>query len=291
MRVAIIGASGLVGGNCLRRWQAHTRWAVLGTHFSYPTPDTQPYNTLEPDAPGNVDLRGWQPDWIVHCGALTHVDYCEQHPDESYAKTVQALENTATLAQEIGARLVYISSDYVFDGEAGPYTEERAVNPLSVYGKHKLKAERLAQGLVPGALIIRITNVYGHEARNKNFIMRLVEQIRASKPLTLRLPMDQYATPVNAYDVARALERLMRDRAQGVYNVAGTDWMNRCQLTDRVLKAFPQAEVAEYTRLTTAELGQAAPRPLLGGLISKKLLDRYPGFAFSTVDDFLAELQ
>lgn len=285
MNIFISGASGLVGGNCLRHFKEQG-WNVVGSHLSYPTTATVFYNTLEPQHPDNVDIVAFRPDVILHCGALTHVDYCEGHPEESYEKTVQSTLNLIEVAKTCGAQLVYMSTDYVFDGKAGPYSEEAEVNPLSVYARHKLAAETMVLEQLPESLVLRITNVYGDELRGKNFVSRILEQCKAGKALELRLPYDQFASPVNAYDVARALYLLLRDRHQGIFHIAGTDYCNRVELAGLILKYFPDAT---YTleAVSTDTLQQPAARPLLGGFVKKKFATLYPEFLFGTVEGYV----
>src|SRR6185312_864631 len=100
------------------------------------------------------------------------------------------------------------------------------------------------------------------------------------------LPVDQYATPVNALDVAKALHVLIKDNKSGVYNIASTDFLNRVQLAQKVMNHFPINEVSIVAK-KTSELNQAAPRPLMGGLKSEKFLSEYPYFYFSSVDEYL----
>lgn len=286
MKVLIVGASGLVGGNCLQLFNEKGEWEVAGTFYSYQARNTVFYDTLHPTNPMNFDVDGFAPDVVVHCGALTHVDYCEEHAVESHQKTVHSTLNIIELCRKHSARMVFISSDYVFDGAGGPYDESAPVNPLSVYGKHKLEAEELVREHIADHLIIRITNVYGDEERGKNFIARILDQIKKGQKLTLKLPGDQFATPVNAADVARCLYHLIRDRRKGTYHIASTDYMSRVQLSLRILEHFPNAEYDLYVH-TTEALGQKAARPLQGGLKNKKFMDHYPAFTFSTVDDYL----
>lgn len=286
MKVFIIGASGLVGFNCLRYFKQRDL-TCIGTYYSYPAKHTVFFDTLNLDNEENYDVKSFNPDVIVHCGALTHVDYCEQHPSESYEKTVQSTNNIISLAKELNARLVFISTDYIFDGESGPYDETAVPNALSVYGKHKLEAEKNVIDANPENIIIRITNVYGDEERGKNFVARIIDQIVEQQKLTLRLPIDQYATPVNAMDVARCIYLLLKDRKNGVYHISGTDYMNRVQLALTILKYFPDADY-ELIPLTTEQINAPAPRPLQGGLKNKKFMSEYPDFRFSTVDDFVS---
>jgi len=286
MKVFISGASGLLGGNCLKYFKEQG-WDVVGTHLSYATEATMFFNTLEPEHPDNFDVQNFGPDVIVHCGALTHVDYCEAHETESYEKTVQSTANLVKLAKTCAARFVFISTDYVFDGHNGPYREIAEVNPLSVYGRHKLEAEEMSLRELPGTLVLRITNVYGDELRNKNFVARIIEQCEAGQPLSLKLPYDQFASPTNAYDIARAMYLLLRDGKKGIYHLGGSDYMNRIELALRVLSYYPDAAYKLYP-MSTQELSQPAARPLLGGFVKAKFAGEYPDFLFGTVDSYVS---
>ena len=276
----------MVGGNCLKYFSEQDDIEVKGTYFAYPTDNTEFFDTLNIDNAENFDIAAFSPDVIMHCGALTHVDKCETELDESYDKTVRSTENVIKLCKEHFAKMLYVSTDYVFDGHNGPYDEEAEVNPLSVYGRHKLMAEQLVTRGVPGSVVIRITNVYGDEERDKNFVTRIAKACISGEELSLKLPVDQYATPVNAHDVARALYLLARDKKFGIYNIASTDFLNRVELVEQILSHFPDNKIT-YKSVSTAELGQPAARPLKGGLITDKFMSEYPDFVFSTVDDYL----
>lgn len=286
MKVLIIGASGLVGSNCLRYFK-QKGLECTGTYFSYEAKDTVFFDTLNPENEDNFDVHAFQPDVILHCGALTHVDYCEHHEAESYEKTVHSTKNIIQLSNELNAKLVFISTDYIFDGVNGPYDEEATSNALSVYGKHKLEAEQAVIAANKNNIVIRITNVYGDEERGKNFVSRIIEQIFEQQKLTLKLPLDQYSTPINALDIARCLYLLLNDRKSGIYHIAGTDYMNRVQLALTILKYFPDASY-ELIPLTTEQINAPAARPLQGGLKNKKFMKEYPDFRFSTVDDYVS---
>lgn len=285
MKVFISGASGLVGGNCLKYFK-EMGWNVIGSHLSFVTEDTVFYNTLEPDHVDNFDVMTFRPDVIVHCGALTHVDYCEANPEESYEKTVQSTRNLIALSKACHAKFVFISTDYVFDGNNGPYREDAPVNPLSVYARHKLEAEQLSIKELEQTLVLRVTNVYGDEIRNKNFVARIMEQCKEGKKLILKLPYDQFASPANAWDIARAMYVLLKDHKQGIYHIAGSDYMNRVELALRVLSYFPEATY-DLVPVSTAEMNQPAARPLLGGFVKMKFATEYPDFLFGTIDSYV----
>ena len=260
---------------------------VIGTHYSFATNDTEYFNVFNP-AEMTFDLDSFDPDVILHTGALTHVDYCESHPDESFHHTVESTIASIELAKKFSAKFVFISSDYIFDGQNGPYDEKADANPLSIYGKHKLQAEQFVKEMIDDYLILRITNVYGYELRGKNFVAFLVKTAQSKQKKTLRLPKDQFATPINAYDIGKFVCSLLKDNKCGVYNLASDEYLSRVELAEKVLKHFPGHKI-KVEPLSTQELGQAAPRPLKGGLKNDKIKSEYPDLRFSTVDEFMKE--
>jgi dTDP-4-dehydrorhamnose reductase len=289
MRALILGASGLVGGNCLHHF-SQMGWNCLGTHFRFETSNTQFFNTLDLLDPNNADVDGFKPELIVHCGALTWVDYCEENESESYQKTVVSTINALKLASKHNAKFVYLSTDYVFDGKKGFYKEEDRVNPLGVYAKHKLEAENIMRKETNDYLICRITNVYGDEIRGKNFIARLSENMLKGEAMELKMPHDQYATPVNASDVARAIHKLVSNSKSGIYHLASTDYLNRVQLAERVAHYFGHEQVS-IIPVSTEELNQLAKRPLIGGMSAVKFNQEFPDFRWTNVDEYLTELK
>jgi dTDP-4-dehydrorhamnose reductase len=287
MKILIVGASGLVGGNIFNYLSSKTNWDLVGTYNNYKVDSFIFFDASE--------ISGWSDevvntnwDVIVHTGALTHVDGCEENPELSYHLTVKSAENMCSFAKKIGALLVYISTDYIFDGESGPYSENEIPNPINIYGQHKLEAEKLIIAMLSNHLILRITNVYGNELRNKNFIARTITQIRSNIELSITAPYDQYATPINALDVAKAILLLISDRKTGVYHLASSDFFNRVQLLQRINLHYNN--ILQINPISTSELKQPAKRPLIGGLVSKKFLDEYPNFNFCNVDDYLKSL-
>lgn len=286
-KVAIIGASGLVGGNCWSHFKQYTNWQVVGTFLNYPVADLFFFDTLNLQNPQNFDLKSFAPDIIIHCGAMANADYAEQHEQESFEKTVQSTQNLVDLAKAIQAKLVYISTDYLFDGLHGPYLETDQPNPLSIYGRHKLAAEACVKNQLPeNHLIARITNVYGDELRHKNFIARILQQIQENKAIAIDLACDQFSSPINAADIARMLQLLIEDEQQGIFNLASTDYLNRVQIAQLVAKHFPKHPI-QITGKTTQELKQTAKRPLLAGLSGKKFAAHYPNFEYTNIDDYL----
>jgi len=287
MKILIIGASGLVGGNLYEVYNADQSCELLiGTHSQYETPLTIKYSTSDENLPPEIANVNW--DVIVHTGALTHVDKCETEPELSYNLTVLSTKRLLEVAKRSNAKFVYTSTDYVFDGENGPYSEESFPNPLNIYGKHKLEAENLVIEY-GNSLVLRITNVYGKELRKKNYISRTIDALADGKTVfEIDAPYDQFATPINALDVARAITLLVKDDKTGIYHIASTDFMSRVQLLQGISKGL--GKKININPISTESLKQPAKRPLKGGLISAKFTSEYPTFEFSTVSDYLQKL-
>lgn len=286
MKVFIVGASGLVGSHCLKYFKEQ-RVETTGSHYSFPTRDTIYFDPLDSDQ--GFNLKEYDPDVIVHCGALTNVDYCESNPDESTNLTLKSAERLTDYCREYKKKLIYISTDYVFDGTAGPYYEHQKTNPINVYGQHKLLAEQ-AVSTLDDYLICRITNVYGEEIRAKNFIARLIDFLSNNVDKHMSLPYDQFATPVYAGDIARMIFLLIRDRKKGIYNLSSNDYYNRYQLAFKVKSYFPENSSVTLSSVSSMELKQTAIRPLNGGLLNNKFITEYPDFICTTIDSFLSKI-
>ena len=285
MNILIVGASGLIGGNCYHLLKGTHQ--VYGTHLSFETNYTF---KLNPSSSGDIRLLDkLNLNIIIHTGALTHVDRCETEPELSYKFTVQSTINLVDYAKAKDITFLYTSTDYVFDGLDGPYKETDQVNPLSVYGKHKLLAEEYIQKNLSKYFIARITNVYGDELRNKNYVSRTVQALKNGQVLVLEAPYDQFATPVNALDVARVFDLAISNNLRGVYHLGSTDFVSRVQLLTIIKRYFPDNLFVRG--ISTKELNQTAKRPLIGGLLSSKLIKEFPEFEFSNLDKYLISIK
>ncbi|MDR6941172.1 SDR family oxidoreductase [Mucilaginibacter pocheonensis] len=288
MKICVVGASGLVGSHCVKVFE-NEHWSVIGTHLNFATEKTVYFDPLK-DSTGNFDITAFMPDVIIHCGALTNVDYCEDNEAESEKVTVNSAKKLAEYCIANNVKLVYISTDYIFNGKNGPYTEDEEPDPINVYGKHKLMAEQITK-TTNNYLIARITNVYGEEIRSKNFISRLILMLQNTEEKELKLPFDQFSTPVYAGDVARMLYKLIADNKTGVYHLSSTDYYTRYHLAERVHSYFIDNNAVKIKSVPTNYLGQPAQRPLNGGLLNIKFVSEYNDFKLSNVDDFVKKMK
>lgn len=283
MRALVIGASGLVGGALLRQLGPD----AVGTFHTRARPGLRPLDASDQQAVAAL-VAEVTPEVIYFPAANPNVDWCERDPVAAEAANLSPLR--ATLAAAPGIRIVAYSSDYVFDGRAGPYRETDAVSPLSVYGRLKVELESLV--LAAGGTVIRPTWVFGAEPEPaKNFVLRLIASLRRGEPA--RLPADQVATPTDADDLARASIRIAAisgEGGRGLWHVAGPDRLARDAFGRIVAEVF-ELDPGQITGVPTAELGQAAARPLDGGLRCERYRAHFGSAPARPVREALAALR
>ena len=269
MKLLIVGASGLVGGNFLHVAQGLGHEAV-GTYASYPLPGLIPLQIEDTSAIQHL-LETFAPQAVIACTAWSWVDGCQSDPQRAFLENAQRPAQLARLADQHGAAFLYFSTSYVFDGIDGPYPEDAPTHPLSVYGQSKLEGERLILQATSGkALIARTMGVYGEEPQQKNFVYQVVKSLRAGRPLTL--PSDQRGNASYAPDLALMSLSLLEKKQSGIWNVAGPDPnLYRKDFAQRIAEAY-ELDALLLRFSTTAELKQPAPRPLGGGLLIDRVL-------------------
>lgn len=257
MTTLIVGASGLVG-RALRRVFPD----AIGTYFRNPAPDLMPLDITDTGAVDGLITR-LRPSLVLLPAAQPNVDRCETEPAESTRINVDGTRHVATASARIGARLVYFSTDYVFDGEAGPYAPDAPTAPIQTYGRHKLAAEQLIRATAPDHLIARICGVYGYQPDGKNFVMALARLAAAGQ--RMRVPDDQWGTPTLAENLADAIRELALSDVRGVVHPVGPDCMTRIDFARLAADVFGYAPDF-LDPVSTPELRQAAARPLRGGV-------------------------
>ena len=277
----VVGASGLLGGALLARLGP----AATGTYAHNPRPALIELDVTDSGRVGDV-IEASRPDVIIDCAAWTHVDGCEQDPERSHAVTVGGAENVARVAEKIGARMIFVSTDYVFDGRDGPYRLGAPTAPINVYGRHKLEAEGVVAAVCPNHAIVRTCNLYGYQEGGKNYSMAVFERGRAGEKILAAA--DQWGNPTLADDAANAIAVAAMSDVRGALHLAGPTYVDRLAWAQRAAAAFGVGARA-IERVTTAALGQAAKRPLKAGLDSAASCKRL-GVRLRALDDGLAAM-
>jgi dTDP-4-dehydrorhamnose reductase len=289
MRAIVIGGSGQIGG-WLLRVLAERGHSAVGTYATVPVAGLVRLDASERQTAASW-LRSQEADVVFYPAGFTWVDGCERDPARARASNLEEPLNLARVAADGGARFVYFSTDYVFDGQDGPYDEEAPPRPLSEYGKAKLEAERaLAEALGEAQLTVRTSWVFGPERQGKNFAYQLAKTLGQGKPLVC--PSDQISSPSYGPDVAEAVVGLVEQGRSGLVHVAGPEVVDRVRFARALATAFG-LDPGGIVGKTTAELGQGAPRPLSGGLLISRLEAWQPGAMrplSQTLPDFVARV-
>lgn len=219
---------------------------------------------------------------VFLCGAMTHVDRCEQERERCRLVNAEGPRIVAEECRALGYGLTYFSTEYVFGGDeyqggaVGPFRERDIPHPTSWYGECKLAAELAVQKILgeEGALVVRTTMVFSWDPAGMNFLMQYLRQMeawKAGKAPAFRVPLDQISTPTYAPALAEATVRLRDAGRGGIFHVVGTDLLSRRELVERTAEAFAYpGAAAAFSFVRTAELGQAAKRPLSAGLDTAK---------------------
>jgi dTDP-4-dehydrorhamnose reductase len=284
VRALVIGASGQLGGHLLAqlREQGH---AAVGTYSSHPVEGLERLE-LEDERSVRATLADVAPEVVLLAAGWTWVDGNEDDPARAHRTNCEEPLALARRCRAIGARFVTYSTDYVFDGAAGPYAETDLPRPLSVHGRAKLDAEQAILGEMPEHLVLRTTTVFGPEQQGKNFVYQLLRKVAKGERMVV--PSDQWATPSYGPDVARATLALVEQEAAGVWHVSGPDYLARVALGRLACRVFGLDEALVEGR-TTAELKQKAARPLKGGLSTDKL--RAAGITLRGVEEALRDMK
>lgn len=230
-------------------------------------------------------VQEFQPDVIIHGAAMTHVDQCEENKEQAYLLNVIGTKNIAEAALEVDAHVVHISTDFIFDGENGPYSEEAEPNPLSFYGETKLEAEHIVQEL-PSWSILRTVLVIGmaEDLSRSNIVLWAKGALEQGNPISV--VDDQFRTPTLAEDLAQGALLAADQCAQGIYNISGPDFMSIFELVERVADYFGLS-METVTKVDSTTLNQPAKRPPRTGFNISKAREKL-GYSPHTFEESLA---
>ena len=231
--VVVTGAGGLIGsylvGSALR-WMPD--WRVVGlTRHELDLTDRSAVKEM---------WQRLQPEAIVHCGAISKALACDQDPELARRVNVETTDHLADLASAAGARLLFMSTDHVFDGRQGSYIETDPVSPLTVYGETKVAAERAVLAHERHLVLRTSLNAGLSPTGDRSFVEELILAWLARTPLTLFT--DEYRCPIPAAVTARAIWELMRTAPSGLYHLAGRERLSRWDLGQLIAALYPELE-------------------------------------------------
>ena len=258
MRILIIGSNGLLGSDLVEEWKGDV--VIPATSRDADIRDLPQVRQL---------VARNHPDWVILAAGFTDVDASERDPDTAFAVNRDGAKNVSIAAREAGAKLCYLSTDYVFDGASDrPYEPEDPIHPLNIYGASKAAGEQAVQDQAGHWLIIRTSWLFG--ATRPGFPENIL--LAADTQPELKVVADQRGSPTYTRDLATAIRDLVRADAHGILNVTNS---GTCSWFEFAMETLHRAgRSTPILPITSAEAGRLARRPANSALSSKVLASR-----------------
>ena len=235
----ITGVSGFIGGHLTK--QASLAWRVKGTFHCNDTPLNGADELIQLDITDKNSvmsaIKEISPSVIIHCAAISNAEYCAKNKKQSEAINISGTENIALASSSIGAHLIFVSSDQVFDGNDGYYNEAAPPNPICFYGKTKLEGEKIVKKINNSYSIARLAWTYGKSVnQSKNFFDRMIYDLERKQQINLFF--DEFRSPVYVQDLCTALLALAKNRTSGIFHLAGPERISRLDFGYKAAECF-----------------------------------------------------
>lgn len=267
----VFGANGLIGRAVGKQLEGKYEW--FGTYHRRKEPGLINVDITSVDSLKEI-FDEVKPDCVINCANLAGgVDFCERHPDLAEKFHLEANISIGKLCEKHDSKMVLISTDYVFDGKDAPYQEDNKPNPLNIYGRLKLEAEKWLVNNVSRHIIVRTTNVFGWDPNTvtPNYMMNLYRTIQDNKQF--RAPSFLWGNPTYVGDLASAIIELGSIEMNGVFHAVGSSFINRYDWAIKACKIAGWDESLVIEMIDVPE--NMVPRPLRSNLDTKKFRSLY----------------
>lgn len=269
-RILVVGANGMLGQHAVEFYLKQDNIHVTGCSIE-PSSVISNYDYASCDITKREEVKkivyDFYPDFIINAAAFTNVDLSEIERETAWKINVKGVEYLSEAARITDAHLIHISSDYIFDGLSGPYTENAKPNPLGYYGRTKLASENVLK--ISGAVntVLRTNVLYGIADSRPDFVRWLVDSLRNGKKV--KIVTDQINNPTYIDDLVQAVSKVIEFKKDGIYNIGGRDFLSRYEFSEKIANFF-NLDKKLMLPIKTKELNQPAKRPLKSGLITIK---------------------
>jgi len=276
MKILVTGSNGLLGQKLLHKLRQDSSVELFATSKGENRVSEQngyTYSELDITDEKQVAelIANKKPDVVINTAAMTNVDLCEDEKQACDALNVDAVRYLADACEKIDAHLIQISTDFIFDGEDGPYTEQDKPNPLSYYGLSKLKSEQLLQAHSVKWTILRTIILFGVGERLSKGNIVLWAKGALAKGDPLNIIDDQFRAPTLAEDLADICILAAKKKALGIFNASGKDIMSIYEIVERIAKHYGNS-TDNLNKISTSTLSQKAVRPPRTGFILDKAI-------------------
>ncbi len=272
-KILLTGANGLLGQKLVALLHPHTSFELLATSRGAQRLSDQslPYQSLDLcDAEAVAKcLASFRPDYVIHTAAMTNVDACELDQAECWQQNVEAVSHLVQACETQKSFLLHLSTDFIFDGSAGPYREEALPSPISYYGESKAAAEKIVQESNLEWAIARTVLVYGlaEDISRSNIILWVKKSLEEGKKI--QVVDDQWRTPTLAEDLAQGCLLIVEKHQKGIFNISGAEMMSPYDIALATADFF-ELDASLISRADASTFSQPAKRPPKTGFIIEK---------------------
>jgi dTDP-4-dehydrorhamnose reductase len=272
LNIALIGGNSKIAAAIIRLFEKETDWKlhVYSSSLEKTGNERVTYKHISYSDIKLLkeDFFETRPDFIINTAAMTNVDACENLRQEAWAANVTFIEQLARLSLIVESHLIHFSTDYVFDGIKGPYSEQDHPNPISYYGKSKLAGENAVLKSHVYNTVLRTNVVYGlTNEHQQDFVQWVINNNESTTKMNI--VDDQFSNPTLTDDLALSVKRVIEKKRCGLYHIGGNTYCSRLEFAQEIAKVF-HLDVDLLNPVKTASLNQKAKRPLRGGLINLK---------------------
>lgn len=270
-RILLIGSNGMLGQRLVESFNSTGKFELLCVSMEdesfLPGVEYKKMDIIHRQKVREVVLDFF-PDLIINAAAFTNVDKSETEKETAWKINVTGVENIAFYSWTIDAHLIHFSTDYIFNGKNGPYTEDDLPNPLGYYGRTKLASENSIRISGTKNTIIRTNVLYGPAKNGRpDFVKWVVNSLRDKK--VIRIVTDQIGNPTYIDDLVAAINKIIKLKKEGIYNIGGREMISRYDFTLRIADYFG-LDKSLIQKIITKDLNQPALRPLKSGLVTLK---------------------
>lgn len=232
------------------------QFEIFGTYNSCRTGGLEFLDITKSDVVKNI-FEKTKPEIVILSAALTYAEYCEEQPDLAYRINVEGTKNVVKLCKSNYCKLIFLSSDYVFDGNTGPYSEESSTNPINLFGKTKVQAEEIVREL-EDYIIIRTAWVNDLNSKSKSYVMQVINSLKENRKIIA--PIDQFGHPTFSNNLCEVIVELILKNKKGIFHVTGSTFVSRFELAIEIAKAFG-LNSSLIEGIKSSQLNQKAIRP------------------------------
>ena len=276
-KILVTGSNGLLGQKIIEILTGIETVSIIATSLNVDKiTDVKGYDFELLDLTNHLEtkyiIQTHNPDTIINTAAMTQVDKCEEQKAECWKINVEAIKNLVKCSNDVKAHLIHLSSDFVFDGTSGPYSENDIPNPLSYYGLSKWEGEKIIEDQSGKWAIVRTILVYGvnRKMTRLDIVLWIKNSLEAGKPI--RVVNDQFRAPTLVDDLANACIEIGIREKTGVFHISGPEMMSVVDIAYKVADYY-KLDKSLITPVSSAELNEIARRPRSTGFVLDKAIN------------------